>query len=168
MIIYPVVIGLFVLFVSYAAVTDLLTMRIPNWISVTLLLMFAAVLPLTGGGVSEALSHLQAGLLVFAAGFVLFAFGWMGGGDVKLSSAVALWMGWELLPALLMATALLGGALTLALLLFRRFQLFPQMAGVEWVARLHDKNTGVPYGVAIAGAALLVLPETIWVQALLS
>jgi prepilin peptidase CpaA len=39
------------------------------------------------------------------------------------------------------------------------------LAAQQWVQRLHDKKGGVPYGIALAAAALLVYPDTLWMQA---
>jgi prepilin peptidase CpaA len=52
--------------------------------------------------------------------------------------------------------------LTLLLLQFRFLPLPPILARHEWVERLHRKNSGVPYGIALAAAALAVYPETQW------
>jgi prepilin peptidase CpaA len=48
----------------------------------------------------------------------------------------------------------------LALLFLRRVPLPPFLMKYEWLARLADKNAGIPYGVALASAALMVLPRT--------
>ena len=40
------------------------------------------------------------------------------------------------------------------------------LAGQEWAMRLHRLDAGVPYGIALAAAALLVYPETAYMQAL--
>ncbi len=88
---------------------------------------------------------------VFAAGALLFSRGLMGGGDVKLLTAATLWAGPSLTPALLIVTAFLGGLLTLALLspLVLRAVFAPAAGNAA-------KRMPVPYGVAIAGAALIV------------
>jgi prepilin peptidase CpaA len=41
----------------------------------------------------------------------------------------------------------------------------PALADHAWVARLHEPNGGVPYGIALAAAALLVYPSTAWMRA---
>ena len=42
----------------------------------------------------------------------------------------------------------------------------PQLATTDWLARLHKKDNGVPYGIALAAAGLLLYPETaIWLAA---
>ena len=76
----------------------------------------------------------------------------MGGGDVKLLTAATLWAGPGLTPALLIGTAILGGLLTLALL----FPLALRAVFAPAAAAGTAKRVPVPYGVAIAGAALVV------------
>ena len=87
--------------------------------------------------------------------FVLFAlafrFGWMGGGDVKLIGALALWLPPLPLANMLVLMSLIGGALTLLLV------------GERAVRRARGAIE-VPYGVAIAAAALLTLREPIFNQ----
>ena len=150
----------------YAALMDMFTMRIPNVISLVLVAAFAVLAPFSGLGWQEIGLHVGAGVLVFAVGFALFAAGWVGGGDVKFFAAVALWFGFSSLLELVFGATLLGGVLTLSVVAFRYFQLAPQISGVPWIERLHNKKNGVPYGIAIAGAALIIFPQTIWVSAL--
>ena len=88
--------------------------------------------------------QLAAALIVFALFVGVFAMGWMGGGDVKLIGALALWLSPALLAWMLVAMSAIGGLLTLAMLIDRRF------------AR-REGPVEVPYGVAIACAALLAL-----------
>jgi prepilin peptidase CpaA len=106
--------------------------------------------------------HLAAGLLVLAASFVLFTQGWIGGGDAKLAAATALWFGFGHLLDYLLYASLFGGALTLLLLQFRHLRLPGKLAQQQWIQRLHEPTTGVPYGIALAAAALVVYPQTGW------
>ena len=55
--------------------------------------------------------------------------------------------------------------LTLGILEFRKRSLPPALARQPWVVRLHEPAGGVPYGIALAAAALLVYPSTVWMQA---
>ena len=89
--------------------------------------------------------------------FVCFACGWIGGGDAKLAAATALWLGFGNLFSYLVYASLLGGALTLLIVQFRTMPLPRLLAGREWAERLHSQGAGVPYGVALAAAALLGL-----------
>lgn len=150
----------FPLLVIYAAVSDLLTMTIPNRVSLLLVGGFLACAVLVGLSPQTFLLHAACGLAVLAAGIVIFGFGWVGGGDVKLAAATALWIGSEQLMEYLLLTALGGGALTLAILSLRSVPLPAFALGWAWLARLHDRNGGIPYGIALAGAALMVYPTT--------
>jgi prepilin peptidase CpaA len=109
------------------------------------------------------LLHLGAGAAMLAASFALFAFGWIGGGDAKLAAATALWLGFGSLVEYLFVASLAGGALTLAVLVLRKLPLPAFAVRWDWLARLHEPKTGVPYGIALAAAALFVYPQTaIW------
>jgi prepilin peptidase CpaA len=152
--------GLFPAMMAFAASSDLLTMTIPNRVSLILLGGFFALALAGGMGAADALSHVGAGCLVLALAFGLFTRGWIGGGDAKLAAVTALWLGFDhLLPYVLYAS-LLGGALSVALLQFRMAPLPERLARSEWVQRLHANDAGVPYGVALAAAALAVYPHT--------
>jgi prepilin peptidase CpaA len=162
--------GLLVLFPflrAYAAASDLLTMLIPNRISLALVAGFT-VFALTGPmSWAEIGFHLGAGAAILVVTFTLFAFGIIGGGDAKLAAATALWLGFDGLGDYLLIASLLGGALTLALLFARAHPLPLRVARMPFALHLHDAKTGIPYGIALAAAALLVLPETeVWSRAL--
>src|SRR5215207_11590927 len=155
---------LFPALMAFAASSDLLTMTISNRISLFLVGGFFALALVTGMNGSELLWHVGAGLLVLSVTFVFFARGWIGGGDAKLAAATALWLGFDhLLPYLLYAS-LLGGLLTLLLLQVRSIPLPSLLSGQQWAVRLHRRDSGVPYGIALAAAALAVYPDTIWMR----
>ena len=102
---------------------------------------------------------------MLVAAFACFAMGWVGGGDAKVAAGVALWFGFDHLLNYLIYASLFGGALTLLLLQFRQWPLPYPFAGQAWLNRLHDKQSGIPYGIALAIAALMVYPETEWIKA---
>jgi prepilin peptidase CpaA len=108
--------------------------------------------------------HLVAALLVLAITFGFFSRGWIGGGDAKLAAATALWFGFGNLLEYSLYASLIGGALTLLILQFRLMTLPPFLEHRKWVARLHHEEAGVPYGIALATAALLVYPHTFWMN----
>jgi prepilin peptidase CpaA len=148
-----------------AAVYDLMSYTIPNPITGAMILLFAAfvvVVVFTGQapGWTAIGWHLLAGFLGLAVGMAMFAAGWIGGGDAKLFAAALLWLGWDVLLDYAVIASLLGGLLTLVLLLLRQIPLPIFLVRQSWIARLSDPKAGVPYGVALAIAALLVLPDT--------
>lgn len=147
---------------AFAASSDLLTMTISNRISILLVASFLALALMTGMPLEAIAGHLGAAALVLAVAFVFFARGWIGGGDAKLAAATALWLGWAHLYEYVLYASLLGGALTLALLEFRKYGLPSLLAGRAWLERLHEPDGGIPYGIALAAAALLVYPSTAW------
>ena len=154
------VLAVFPLLLAAAAGWDIASFTIPNVIPIALLVAFAVFLVAAHLSPAAAGYHLLGGVAGLVIGFTLFAFGFVGGGDAKLFACTALWLGlWDLLPYALYAS-LLGGALTLALLAARRMPLPEVLARETWIARLHDASAGIPYGVALAAGALLVLPHT--------
>jgi prepilin peptidase CpaA len=157
---------LFPALMAFAAASDLLTMTISNRVSLALAAGFLVLALLGGMGMHELLMHLAAGALLLVISFACFAFGWIGGGDAKVASAAALWFGFAHLLDYLLFASLFGGALTLALLQFRQWPLPYALAGQSWLMRLHAKDSGIPYGIALALGALMVYPDTEWVKAL--
>jgi prepilin peptidase CpaA len=151
---------------AFAASSDFFTMTISNRISLILVGGFFALALGTGMPAVEIANHLAAGGLILALTFVFFLRGWVGGGDAKLAAATALWFGWTYLFDYLLYASLLGGVLTLALLEFRKLSMPAMLVGKEWAERLHRPGGGVPYGIALAIAALVVYPSTTWMQAL--
>jgi prepilin peptidase CpaA len=147
-----------------AAFSDLFTMKIPNWIALTISAVFAVVAFVTGMGLGDIGMHIAAGLVVLAVCFVFFSRGWMGGGDAKLAAAAALWFGFNDLLNFLLIASVFGGALTLLLLLFRSQPLPFAAVMPPWVLKLHDRATGIPYGIALAAAGLLVYQHSDWIK----
>ncbi len=158
--------AVFPIVVTVAASYDLLTMQIPNRFPAALAIAFLALALLTSLPLPTIGINLLAGMAVLAATFALFAFGFLGGGDAKLASAITLWLGLEQALPFLVLTALFGGALSLAVLAFRAVPLPGFLLGWPPALRLHEKGAGVPYGVALAAAALVVFPDTPWFAAL--
>jgi prepilin peptidase CpaA len=155
---------LFPALMAFAASSDLLTMTISNKVSLALTAGFLALALITGMSASEIGEHVGAGATVLAATLVCYQRGWIGGGDAKLAAATALWFGFEQLYGYLLVASLLGGALTLLLLRFRQLPLPALLARQPWLAHLHRVDVGVPYGIALAVAALLIYPSTIWMK----
>jgi prepilin peptidase CpaA len=91
--------------------------------------------------------------------------GWVGGGDAKVTAAAALWFGFDHLLNYLLYASLFGGALTILLLEFRQWPLPYALSGQAWLLRLHARETGIPYGIALAIGALMIYPETEWMRA---
>jgi len=130
---------------AIAAFTDVRRRQIDNWLTAAI----ALAAPLFWWSAGIALwpdAAIQVGIavatLVVLAGF--FALGWMGGGDVKLLTAIALWIEPGLYLQLIVVMALVGGVLTL-------------VVGAWHIARRQRDRVAIPYGVAISAAGLWVL-----------
>lgn len=139
---------------------DLLTMKIPNWISGLLILGFFPAAFAVGLGPAEIGIHFGIGAAALLIGMGLFALNLLGGGDVKLMAAACLWLGLSGSGVFILATAVIGGAFSLALLLGRAW-LQPWVgAGPGWFVQLMEPKGHIPYGVAIAGGALVAWPAS--------
>lgn len=145
----------------FAALSDLFTMTISNRVSIALVLVFLPFAFFAGLSPTEIGLHVACGCVVLVVTFWMFAMGWVGGGDAKLAAATALWIGWGHIADYGLDSAALGGALTLLILYARKMPLPTWAVDVTWIARLHDRKTGVPYGIALAIAGLLIYPETV-------
>ena len=106
------------------------------------------------GGLQGALGAIGCALAVFLGGAVLFAQGWLGGGDVKLLSAATLWAGAPQTLRLLLLTGILGGVLAAILLSPLGSRIVP--AGRARYGT-PDSPVPVPYGIAIAAAGLIAV-----------
>jgi prepilin peptidase CpaA len=156
---------LFPALMAFAASSDLLTMTISNRLSLALAGGFLLLTLITGMGLQAFGMHLAAAAVVLVVAFVFFSQGWIGGGDAKLAAATALWFGFDYLVDYLIYASLFGGALTLAIIQFRKLPLPAVLARQGWILRLHETGGGVPYGIALAAAALTVYPKTGWMPA---
>lgn len=158
-----IMLGVFPFAMAYAAASDLVSMTISNRLCLSLVATFALCAVLLGLSLQDVAWHLAAGLIVLIGAFGLFAAGWIGGGDAKLAAATALWFGFDQLMPYLVLSSFGGGILTLLLLRLRAHPLPAPAANWAWAQRLHAPKEGVPYGIALAFAALYLLPDTrIW------
>ncbi|MDQ7813470.1 prepilin peptidase, partial [Brevundimonas sp.] len=101
------------------------------------------------------------GLLLGAGLFLLpFLGDAVGGGDVKLMAAASLWLGLSGSGVFVLATAVIGGVFSLALLVSRAW-LQPWVgASPGWLVQLMEPKGHIPYGVAIAAGALVAWPAS--------
>jgi prepilin peptidase CpaA len=151
--------------VAFAAAMDLFTMNIPNPISLLLLIAFLPMALLANLDAWTLANHLGAGVLMLVLGILLFIPGWFGGGDAKLMAAIGLWIGTDNLLAYVLYVASAGGLIAIAFFCARTVPLPRALLGEAWALRLHRRDSGIPYGLALAGGALLVYPQTVWFAA---
>ena len=147
----------------FLAIYDVVTFRIPNWANAAVALafpIFAGAAALAGANVWW-LGHLAAAAIVFAVGLALFFTRALGGGDVKLLTAAALWVGMKGLLPFVVWVGLAGGGLVLVLLMLRRnltmIVAWASPRVPETWPRVLTAGEKVPYGVAIATGAILTV-----------
>jgi prepilin peptidase CpaA len=146
--------------VVIAALKDVTSFTIPNWISLALIAAFAPAALFSGASLAQIGLCLAVGAGALAAGMGMFAAGWIGGGDAKLFAAAALWLGWPAALTFMIATGLAGGLLTFGILGLRSGWFEPVLAGSPpWVRKLGAQGGDIPYGVAIAVGALTAFPQ---------
>ncbi|UXO84285.1 prepilin peptidase [Brucella intermedia] len=153
--------AIFALAMVTAMVTDLTSMTIRNRVSIGLTLGFLLLAPLCGISLSDFGWHLAVGGIALVITFALFCLRAMGGGDAKLIAATALWYGPD--PSLmnyLVMVSILGGALTLTIILYRMIPR-PLLADrFAFMGTLARKDVGIPYGIALGAAGLWTFPLT--------
>lgn len=142
-----ILLGLLAPLLLAACWTDLRTREIPNGLNFAIALLAIPFWWATALAFWPDVA-LQIGVaaLVFAIFAGAFAMGMMGGGDVKLIGALALWLRWEGVLALLVIMSLAGGALTIAMLVRKRVQ-------------RSEAQLEIPYGVAIAFGGIWLISE---------
>lgn len=136
-----------------ACMSDIREFRIGNRCSLIIVVAFMVAAPAAGMGLNAILLHGGAALAVFAAGFALYLLRAWGGGDVKLSAAVALMVGFAGLARFAFIMALVGGLLAAVALVARRLPLAKDGPVKLWGERMASSGH-VPYGVAIAAGGL--------------
>ena len=145
----------------FAAVSDTLSMTIANRVSALLLVVFAVVAPLTGMDWATYGMHFVAGGVVLAATFGMFALGGMGGGDAKLLTATAVWMGFNIhLVDYIVTSAFLGGLLTVAIVILRKSSFATQASHNMFLRNFAASQGGVPYGIALGMGGLMTFPDS--------
>jgi prepilin peptidase CpaA len=151
---------------ALSASMDLLTYTIPNRLCAALAIGYLALAAPLGVPAADILLNISCAIGILAIAFMLFSLGWVGGGDAKLAAATALWLGWSVILDYGVAAAIYGGLLTLVILAGRMTPLPASLARLGWVARLHDGQAGVPYGIALAAAGLTQFPSShVWTAA---
>ena len=138
--------GALALLLIVAAIIDVRTFTISNRLNLTV----ALGAPLFWWSIGLSLPNIavQAGIAagVFALLAAAFYAGMMGGGDVKLAAALALWFSPPSTARFLVMMSIAGGVLTLAVVALHRI-------------RKKQGRPEVPYGVAIAFGGLAILTQ---------
>lgn len=153
---------LFPLLMIIAGTGDALSMRIPNWLTLLIAILFIPMALLTGMPWSLIGIHLGVGFGLFVVGFALFALGLFGGGDSKLLAAAGLWLGWADLMPFLVMTAFAGGVLALCVGIWSAINVSSEIKDGSIFKHLGSIKPNVPYGYAFAIGAILAFPQSWW------
>ena len=154
-----------------AAASDVLSLRIPNWLNILTAALFFPMAWATGMPLHEFGVHLLVGAGLFMAGFMFFQFGLFGGGDAKLMAATGLWFGSaQALPFLFM-TALAGGLLAVCVGLWSVAAMHWDIHAPDrkWAGlgkRLFSLKPNVPYGLAFAVGGIIAFKDSWWMHAI--
>ncbi|WP_091736255.1 A24 family peptidase [Phenylobacterium immobile] len=144
-----------------AALYDATSYRIPNWISLAILALFAIAATTSGVNLPTIGLCVATGAAILVMGFGLFALRALGGGDAKLLAVSALWFGWPQISVFLLCTVLAGAILAVVLVVIRSDAVRPHLQnGPAWIARISSTGREMPYGIAIACGALGALPAS--------
>jgi prepilin peptidase CpaA len=133
-----------------AGAGDALSMRIPNWLVLTIAGLFFPMALLTGMPLATFANHMATGVTLFGLGFALFAMRLFGGGDAKLLAAAGLWLGWPDLIPFVMLTAVAGGILAAVVGLWSMLNINSEVHDGALFRRFGKIKPNVPYGYAFA------------------
>lgn len=137
-----------------AAMQDIWQLRIANLFSLAIILLFACWVVATGP-VWSLWQNALVFLIALALGIGGFAVKWLGGGDVKLIAATALWFDFAGGGALFVYITLAGGMVALLFVIVR--WLIPEAVLDRSGAKSLKRKGPIPYGVAIASGAIFAL-----------
>jgi prepilin peptidase CpaA len=149
-----------------AAFGDAFTYKIPNWLTGLMAVMFFPAALYAGMPMAEFGWSLAAAGIVLASCFALFCFGQFGGGDAKLLTAGALWIGWGALLPFVVAVAIIGGLLAIIMKAWWMIKLQAEFSNVKGLSEKVKPSIQLPYGIAIAGGAVATFPHSWLYQAL--
>ncbi len=149
--------GLFLGFLALAAFRDVADLRIPNRLTAAMAVTGPLALWLLGAGAGAVPGAILTGAVVLGLGWAMFELGWLGGGDAKLAAAAALWLGGGGTLVFVLATAVFGSILAVALLVLSRWDAARSLVGGRWRERLQAETVAVPYAVAMAPAGAVAL-----------
>ena len=149
----PLHVGLLCALLLAAVASDAAWRRVPNVLPVAVAVL-GGIARATIAGPRAALFGYGASAVLLAALVVPWSFRLVGGGDVKLASACATWLGFSRLPVFLLVASLAGGIVTLLMFVRTWRSLASADAAGEGTRTV---ETRVPYSLAIAAGALVSL-----------
>lgn len=141
-----ILLGVLAALLLVAAICDIRRREIDHWTVIAIAVLAVPFWFAEGLAIWPDMTiQLGVAALVFAFFALMFAFGWMGGGDVKLLAALALWLPWQALLLMLIIMSFAGGALTIFM--------------IAWSKLRKAADPEIPYGVAIAFAGLWLIGQ---------
>lgn len=143
-----------------SCVSDVRALHIPNWHSIVIVGAFAAAYALSPDSFGKWWVHLGGLGFFFIVTYLMFIAGMMGGGDSKLGSALALWVGLKGIVVYVFWMALLGGIIGAFSLWMKKKKPFKSPPAGSWMATVQEGGNGIPYGVAISFGAWMALLHT--------
>ena len=152
-----IVLYVLVALLAAAACQDVIQLRIANIIPTAIILLFPLWVAVAGPEADIWMNGVNF-VLILGVGLVLFASQWLGGGDVKLFAAVALWFDFTAIVPLIFYVTMSGAALAVFLIFMRRAVPAGARERLNWA--IFARRGPIPYGVAIAaGATLCVIGQ---------
>jgi prepilin peptidase CpaA len=154
---------IFALLMAWAAIGDIRSFTITDKLNLTIVVLFLVLAVPMGLGSSAIFDHIKIGLIASVIAIAMFYIGIFGGGDAKMTGAIALWLGSAPIVPFIFYTALAGGGLGVTLIIARRLaRKFGLPKSPKWARRILRKRSAVPYGVALGVGALLAAPQALW------
>jgi prepilin peptidase CpaA len=152
-----------------AAASDVMSLRIPNWLVILMAALFFPLALLTGMPLHDFGMHVLAGVGLFLAGYIFFELGLFGGGDAKLMAAAGLWFGTSQTLPFLFMTAMAGGLLAIIVGIWSMISLSWEIQGDTKLTeslgkRIRGLKPNVPYGFAFALGGIIAFKDTWWMH----
>jgi prepilin peptidase CpaA len=154
-----------------AGTSDVLSLRIPNWLTALTALLFFPMAFATAMPLHEFELHVAVGVVLFLIGFLFFQLGLFGGGDAKLMAAAGLWFGSAQALPFLFITAMAGGVLALCVglwsIISMHWDIYSSDVRLASLGkRIMALKPNVPYGLAFAVGGIIAFRDTWWMLAI--
>ncbi len=159
-----ILMSLFPFLVIAAAISDVFTMKIPNWLNLAIAALMVPAALIAGMSGHDLMWNGAAGAVMLAVGFALFATNCIGGGDAKLFAAASLWIGWDQLLPFAVYTTVAGGGLAIVMKAWQMVRFEHEVRDATWLKQVIRADLDLPYGVAIAAGAMIAYPTTFWMH----
>ncbi len=150
----------------YAAIGDFMTMRIPNWLNLSIFLLFFPAAFLAGMPLEQFFWHVLNFVIVLVVGVTLAMTIRFGGGDAKMMAALAIWFSGQKVLLFLAYSGIAGGILAIVMKVWQIVRVEDAVWNDGRLSKRLFKKLDLPYGIAFASGALLTFPESWWASVL--